>query len=172
MRSNNDSKDKKINARKGVSADRIKAGGGLARLPRWQLFSGVLCLNSWVSLVVCRLIGHAVPQADRCSVSGKQSGTEMSSLLGHLSALLSISCWPTSKQTTSTRGPTLLVISPILCLSPQGNEIQVTPEQMFHYFLFLFRPSMYVYMYVEKQPFYIKHKEWKFLVKTSLQRSS
>lgn len=128
--------------------------GGSARLPRWQLVSGVLGLNSWVSLVVCGLIGQAVHQADRCSVSGKQSGTDMSSLLGHLSAPLSVSCWPTSVQTTSTHGPTLLVIS-LLCVyslkettsklfQSRDSILWVTFQLLFSFLFFFFWPRMYL----------------------------
>lgn len=129
-------------------------GGGLARLPRWQLVSGVLCLKSWVSLVVCGLIGQAVHQADCCSVSGKQSGTDMSTLLGHLSASLSVSCWPTSVQTTSTHGPTLLIISPLCVYSLKETTsklfqsrdfiLWVTFQLLFFLFSFFFWPRMYV----------------------------
>lgn len=64
MRGDNDSNDKKINGRKGASADGIRVLSGWASPPWWRLLSALLGLNSFLSLVVCAgaagLIGEAV----------------------------------------------------------------------------------------------------------------
>lgn len=127
MRSDNDSNDKKINARKRCLGRQDQSGGRLSpplivtaafwRVVTEQLrFPGGLCWSSW-------MIGEAVHHTARCSVSGKQSGSidvlPAGKSLCYAQYLLLSDQWADNKHAW----PQAACYFTTLCLFPQGNNM-------------------------------------------------